>query len=50
MVSPKMKFVSVDNYVNLLTDPVTVTIAENTLLYIVILVLSISCCPMCWLS
>lgn len=39
MVSPKMKFVSVDNYVNLLTDPVTVTIAENTLLYIVILVL-----------
>lgn len=39
MVSPKMKFVALDNYVNLLTDPVTVTIAENTLLYIVILVL-----------
>ena len=34
-----MKFVALDNYVNLLTDPVTVTIAENTLIYIVILVL-----------
>lgn len=39
MVSPNMRFVGVDNYVSLLTDPVTVTIAENTLLYIVILVL-----------
>lgn len=39
MVSPNMRYVGLTNYVNLLTDPVTVTIAENTLLYIVILVL-----------
>lgn len=39
MVSPNMRFVALQNYVNLLTDPVTVTIAENTLLYITILVL-----------
>lgn len=39
MVSPKMKFVAADNYIRLLTDPVTVKIAENTLLYIAVLVL-----------
>ena len=39
MVSPNMRFVGLRNYINLLTDPVTVKIAENTLLYIVILVL-----------
>ena len=39
MVSPNMKFVAMRNYVRLLTDPVTLQIAENTLLYIVILVL-----------
>lgn len=39
MVSPNMKFVALRNYIRLLTDPVTVQIAENTLLYIVILVL-----------
>lgn len=39
MVSPNMKFVAFQNYINLLTDPITVQIAENTLLYIVILVL-----------
>lgn len=39
MVSPNMKFVAADNYIRLLTDPVSLKIAENTLLYIVILVL-----------
>lgn len=39
MVSPKMKFAAADNYVRLLTDPVTMTIVENTLLYIAVLVL-----------
>ena len=39
MVSPNMKFVAADNYIRLLTDPVSLKIAENTLLYIVILIL-----------
>ncbi len=39
MVSPNMKFVAFQNYINLLTDPVTLQVVQNTLLYIVILVL-----------
>lgn len=39
MVSPNMKFVAMKNYIRLLTDPVTLQIAENTLMYIIILVL-----------
>ena len=39
MVSPNMKFVAFQNYIDLLTAPVTVKIVENTLLYIAILVL-----------
>ena len=39
MVAPNMKFVALQNYVNLLTDPVTLKVVQNTLLYIVILVL-----------
>ena len=39
MVSPNMKFVAFQNYIRLLTDPVTLQIVQNTLLYIVILVL-----------
>lgn len=39
MVSPRMQFVALQNYIRLLTDPVTLHIVENTLLYIVILVL-----------
>jgi sn-glycerol 3-phosphate transport system permease protein len=38
MVSPNMKFVALQNYVNLLSDPVTVQVFKNTALYIVILV------------
>lgn len=39
MVSPQMKFAVLDNYIRLLTSPVTMQVIENTLLYIVILVL-----------
>ena len=39
MVSPQMKFAALDNYILLLTSPVTMQVIENTLLYIVILVL-----------
>ncbi len=39
MVSPKMKFVALQNYINLLTDPVTLQVFKNTALYIVILIL-----------
>lgn len=39
MVSPQMKFAALDNYICLLTSPVTMQVIENTLLYIVILVL-----------
>lgn len=39
MVSPQMKFAALDNYIRLLTSPVTMQVIENTLLYIVILVL-----------
>lgn len=34
-----MKFVALQNYIHLLTDPVTLKVVQNTLLYIVILVL-----------
>lgn len=39
MVSPQMKFAALDNYIRLLTSAVTMQVIENTLLYIVILVL-----------
>lgn len=39
MVAPNMKFVALQNYIHLLTDPVTLKVVQNTLLYIVILVL-----------
>lgn len=39
MVSPQMKFAALDNYIRLLISPVTMQVIENTLLYIVILVL-----------
>lgn len=39
MVAPQMKFAALDNYIRLLTSPVTMQVIENTLLYIVILVL-----------
>lgn len=39
MVSPTMKYVAFQNYIHLLTHPVTLQVVENTLLYIVILVL-----------
>lgn len=48
MVSPKMKFVALDNYVNLLTDPVTVTIAEIRCSISSFWCCSISFCPMYW--
>ncbi len=39
MVAPNMKFVAFQNYIDLLTDPVTLQVFKNTALYIVILVL-----------
>lgn len=38
MISPNMKYVGFDNYVALLKDPITWTILENTVAYLVILI------------
>lgn len=38
MVSPKMVWVGLDNYINLMKDPLTIKVFKNTLLYLIILV------------
>lgn len=40
MISPDMKFVGIDNYVRVLTDPVFYKVLKNTLAYIFILLLT----------
>lgn len=40
MISPDMKFVGIDNYVRVLTDPVFYKVLKNTLAYILILLLT----------
>lgn len=39
LISPKKKFVGLDNYINLFRDPITFKVLKNTLFYIIILVI-----------